>query len=165
MAKWELGSMFLASLSETSRIAQKLAACLVPGDCLLLYGDVGAGKTTFMRALIQAMSAGCVGEVVSPSFMIMQEYEVVAKGQRAMLCHIDGYRIVAAEEIYELGIEEIAGEAILCIEWPEKFDEFLPESRLALTITINENQTRTLTFQPYGTWVGRLAGFECEKRE
>lgn len=129
-----------------------VAGALRPVDCVTLQGTLGAGKTTFMRHLLKELSPQ-TESVVSPSFMLMQEYPVtLPSGEDATLWHIDGYRLERAEEVMELGIEELAEQAILCIEWPEKFLEFLPCDRLAVTMEITDAQTRRATLSGQGGW-------------
>lgn len=145
--------MTVHSPEETHKVARVIASMVEPVDCLMLYGDVGAGKTTFMRALIQALSApGEAETVISPSFMIMQEYQILAQGKPTVLWHIDGYRIEHEEEVYELGLEELAESAILCVEWPEKCVDFLPQRRLAVTIMATNGEQRIIQLTPAGEW-------------
>jgi len=145
--------------------AQKLARLLKPVDCITLEGTLGAGKTTLMRALIGALQPdnGQQTAVVSPSFMLMQEYPVrTGDGIDTMLWHMDGYRIEDESEIMELGLEELGENAILCVEWPQMFLEFLPASRLGLNIAIIGTTMRRITFSPEGDWANRIAALKTE---
>lgn len=99
---------------DTIEAGRRLGASLRPGDIVLLYGDLGAGKTAFVRGL-----AGGLGldpdEVTSPTFTIVQEYRGTPT-----LHHVDLYRL-APEEVPDLGLEDLAGdEAVLAIEWAER---------------------------------------------
>ena len=102
------------SEQETFALAEKLAATLKPGMFVLLYGDLGAGKTAFVRGLASGLGAD-PDEVSSPTFVIMQHY----KG-RTPLTHVDLYRLDTAAAVDDLGLEELASGGVLAIEWADK---------------------------------------------
>jgi tRNA threonylcarbamoyladenosine biosynthesis protein TsaE len=105
------------SLSEqdTAAIGRTLGASLAAGDVVLLYGDLGAGKTAFVRGLAEGL--GVSGdEVSSPTFTLVQEY----RGGRLPLFHVDLYRLNDSREIDDLGLDEIAEEGVLAIEWADR---------------------------------------------
>lgn len=145
--------IFLHSEQETQKLAETLAVCLYPVDCLTLTGNLGAGKTTLMRYLIQTLSDDA-DIVASPSFMLVQEYDVSShqlgspntqqdtQQQKTKLYHLDGYRLNHPSEIPELGLEEMLESGIVAIEWPEIFADYLPRNRLEITIELLENQHR-----------------------
>ncbi len=110
------------SEAETFALAGRLAATLSPGECVLLYGDLGAGKTAFVRGLAAGLGANA-DEVSSPTFVIMQHY----KG-RLPLTHVDLYRLDSETEIADLGLEEIASDGILAIEWADRLPARPPRS-------------------------------------
>ena len=99
--------------SETVACARELADALAPGDWVLLYGDLGAGKTVFVRGLAEGLGID-PREVSSPTFTLVQEYS-----GRMPLLHADLYRLSGAEAD-ELGLEELGGEGVLAIEWAAK---------------------------------------------
>jgi tRNA threonylcarbamoyladenosine biosynthesis protein TsaE len=103
------------SEEETAGIGRELAAGLSAGDVLLLYGDLGAGKTAFVRGVAEGLGVRR-DEVSSPTFTLIQEY----RGGRLPLFHVDLYRIEDAREFDELGLDEIAEAGVLAIEWAEK---------------------------------------------
>ena len=103
------------SESETAAIGHELAATLSIGDVVLLYGDLGAGKTAFVRGLAEGLGVDPT-EVSSPTFTLMQEY----RGGRVPLFHVDLYRLNDPREIEDLGLDEIAEGGVLAIEWAEK---------------------------------------------
>ena len=103
------------SEDETATLGRELAATLSAGDVLLLYGDLGAGKTAFVRGLAEGLSVSR-DQVSSPTFTLIQEY----RGGRLTLFHVDLYRIEDPREFDELGLDEIAEEGVLAIEWAER---------------------------------------------
>src|SRR3954453_21215511 len=103
------------SEEETTAVGRELAPTLSAGDVLLLYGDLGAGKTAFVRGLAEGLGVSRE-EVSSPTFTLIQEY----RGGRLTLFHVDLYRIEDPREFDELGLDEIAEDGVLAIEWAEK---------------------------------------------
>jgi tRNA threonylcarbamoyladenosine biosynthesis protein TsaE len=102
------------SETDTTAAGRTLAAQLTPGDVLLLYGDLGAGKTAFVRGLAQGLGAP-PDEVSSPTFTLVQEY----RGGRLTLFHADLYRLTPAEAA-DLGLHEIGEDGVLAIEWADR---------------------------------------------
>lgn len=104
------------SETETSQAGEALGRDLVAGDVVLLYGDLGAGKTAFVRGMARGVGAN-PEEVSSPTFTLVQEYT----GSSATLYHVDLYRLEPAE-IDDLGLEDlVAGDGIVAIEWAERW--------------------------------------------
>lgn len=125
----KLGVCTLASLEETRAFAQKLAQTLPEGALVLLTGPVGAGKTTLVKFIAEAL--GFKGEVTSPTYTLIHEYPTPA----GLVVHIDAYRMVNQGELYHLGLEDYLPEArLVLIEWgrPEVFPDSL-EVRLTPT--------------------------------
>ena len=135
----------LSSPQETADLATRIAAALGPGDCLLLEGPIGAGKTHFSRHLIQSLLP-IVEDVPSPTFTLVQTYDVPT----GELWHADLYRLSSLDEIEELGLIDAFDSAICLIEWPDRLDELTPPHALRLSLSLDpENaDTRHLTF----TW-------------
>ena len=105
-----------SSEQETGSVGESLGRTLRPGDVILLYGDLGAGKTAFVRGLARGLGAN-PEDVSSPTFTIVQEYA----GKAATLYHVDLYRLEPAE-IDDLGLEDlIAGNGVVAIEWAERW--------------------------------------------
>jgi tRNA threonylcarbamoyladenosine biosynthesis protein TsaE len=115
--------------SETETIAagRELAADLHAGDVVLLRGDLGAGKTAFVRGLAEGLGID-PGDVSSPTFTIIQEYF----GGRVPLLHVDLYRL-EPKEVDDLGLEEIGEQAVVAIEWAERLPRAVPG---AVTVTL-----------------------------
>jgi tRNA threonylcarbamoyladenosine biosynthesis protein TsaE len=103
------------SESETAAVGRELAQTLAPGDVVLLHGDLGAGKTAFVKGLAEGLGISR-DEVSSPTFTLIQEYH----GGRVLLYHADLYRLNDPREIEDLGLGEIAEGGVLAIEWAEK---------------------------------------------
>jgi tRNA threonylcarbamoyladenosine biosynthesis protein TsaE len=110
--------------TETAAVGRELAATLSAGDVVLLYGDLGAGKTAFTKGLAEGLGVSR-DEVSSPTFTLVQEY----RGGRLPLFHVDLYRLNDPREIDDLGLDEIAVDGVLAIEWAEKLPARLRPSR------------------------------------
>ena len=106
------------------------------------YGKMGAGKTTFIKAVCECL--GVKDVINSPTFAIVNEYRSAA-GE--LIYHFDFYRIKKLEEVYDMGYEDYFYSGALCfIEWPELIEELLPEDAVRVTITENETGTRDIKF-------------------
>jgi len=120
-----------ASVDETMDLARAVAGSLSPGSVLALHGDLGAGKTHFVKGLAEGLGYE-PHEVRSPTFTIVQVHE----GEAMPLYHFDAYRVGSAGEFVDLGFEEyVYGEGVTVVEWPERVEELLPEDTIWLTIT------------------------------
>ena len=117
------------SEEETSAFAERLAAALQPGTFVLLHGDLGAGKTAFVRGLAAGLG-GDPEQVSSPTFVLIQHY----KG-RLPLTHVDLYRLDTAAAVDDLGLEEMVGGGVVAIEWAERLPRPLEGS---VTVKIDD---------------------------
>ena len=122
----------LANEQATERFAIDIAAALEPGDLVTLSGDLGAGKTTFARALIRDLAGDDTIEVPSPTFTLIQSYEL----PRFPLVHADFYRLSGAAELAELGFDDLPEGSVVLLEWPDRAAGFLPPDRLDITFTL-----------------------------
>lgn len=105
------------------------------------YGDMGAGKTTFIKAICEEL--GVEDVINSPTFAIVNEYR---SNSDELIYHFDFYRINKVEEAYDFGYEDYLYSGALCfIEWPEKIEELLPSDIVNVTIKENEDGTRTVS--------------------
>jgi tRNA threonylcarbamoyl adenosine modification protein YjeE len=139
------------SAAETERAARHLAAYLKAGDCLTLSGELGAGKTTFARALIRTR-AGAEIDVPSPTFSLVEAYDFDIP-----LHHVDLYRLESPDQAVELGLEELFDTGIVIIEWPERAAGLLPNARCGITIGQGQEDMRILAFEPRGeAWARRI---------
>ncbi len=119
------------SENETKAIGSEVTTLLKGGDIICLYGDLGAGKTTFVKGL--AKSLGITDEILSPTFTLMNVYNVSSSSQDIKsLAHIDTYRLKNAKDLIEIGIEDYLGApgVITIIEWPEKVAELLKNKKV-----------------------------------
>ena len=122
----------LPSEEATRQLAAEVAAALRPGDLVALSGDLGSGKTTFARALIRHLSGDPRMDVPSPTFTLVQSYELAPY----TLVHLDLYRIGGVAELEELGLSELMDEAVTLVEWPERAGDALPPPRLAIALAL-----------------------------
>ena len=124
------------SAAETIAFAREWAESLVPNDVVALVGDLGAGKTHFVKGLVQGLAS--TDEATSPTFTLLHEYR---KG-RLPVFHFDFYRIESPQEARDIGTEEYFYSGSFCfVEWPEKILNLLPPSTVAVTIRV-ENGIR-----------------------
>src|SRR5512140_3928398 len=112
----------LADEQATRRLMADIAALIEPGDLITLSGDLGAGKTTFARALIRHLADNENVEVPSPTFTLMQAYEL----PRFTLVHADLYRLSGPGELGELGFDDLPESAVTLLEWPDRAAGALP---------------------------------------
>ncbi|MEZ5954668.1 MAG: tRNA (adenosine(37)-N6)-threonylcarbamoyltransferase complex ATPase subunit type 1 TsaE [Hyphomonas sp.] len=130
----------------------RLAGLLKVGDVIALHGDLGAGKTTFSRGLIEAFAG--VTDVPSPTYTLVQTYD----SGPLPVWHYDLYRLEDTSELVELGWDETA-DGVALVEWPERAGAKLPKWRLDLTIEFL-GEGRRVTLEPHGEgWQTRLHGF------
>ena len=146
-----------ASEEDAGRLAQRIALKLAPGDVVALRGDLGAGKTTFARALIRALLGDATAEIPSPTFSLVQSYAA----PRFEVAHLDLYRLAGEDELDELGLDEILTHGAAIIEWPERAPHLRAAARLDIHFTQGtEPDQRTIRFSADPAWskrLGRLA--------
>ena len=150
-------SRSLKSLSETEAFARTLSEVSEAGDVLLLFGDLGVGKTAFARAFI-THRMGAPTEVPSPTFTLVQVYET----PKTTLWHFDLYRLKTVEEVWELGFEEALEDGISIIEWPERLGgmRFPHTLELHFQSKGSEDEERKVTLHPTGRWTHKLEGLD-----
>ena len=129
------------SEEETARVARDLAGRLRPGAVVLLFGDLGAGKTAFVRGLAEGLGIDA-GDVSSPTFTIVQHYS----GGRVPLMHVDLYRLEPGE-VDDLGLDELAADAVLAVEWAERLPR-RPADAIRVSIAHSGEGARIVTLEP-----------------
>ena len=147
-------SVNLPNEQATARFAMDVACALEGGDLVTLSGHLGAGKTTFARALIRYLAADDTIEVPSPSFTLLQTYEL----PRFPLVHADLYRLSGAAELAELGFDDLPENAVVLMEWADRASGLLPPDRLDITFTLEPSlgtQARNARYTGYGAFAAR----------
>ena len=130
-----------ASPGQTRLIAAEFARRLSSGTVLSLVGDLGAGKTEFVKGL--AIGLGTNDEVTSPTFTLVHEY----RGGRLTLFHMDFYRLNEEDELNELGFEDyLAAGGVCAIEWGDKFPKRLPQDSVSIRFIIHAADQRTIVW-------------------
>src|SRR5690348_7196201 len=140
--------MILDDEEATARLGGELAGVARPGDVITLSGPLGVGKTALARGFLAAL--GHDGDVPSPSFAIVQPYEEL----ELPVWHVDLYRIEAASEIDELGLDS-AADAVLLVEWPERAGANAWPGALGLSLDFAQDGERILTAKVPPSWEGR----------
>jgi tRNA threonylcarbamoyladenosine biosynthesis protein TsaE len=125
---------------ETSEVGFNLGKQLSKGCVVVFYGDLAAGKTTFIKGLIAGVSGYAEDDVCSPTFVYMNIYE----GDNTVY-HFDLYRLSCADEFLSLGFDEYFEQGICCIEWAERIEEILPSNKIAVTINHQKDESRHIT--------------------
>ena len=152
------GASFTAVLPDeqaTMRLMVDVASALEPGDVLTLSGDLGAGKTTFARAMIRYLAGDETIEVPSPTFTLIQTYEL----PRFPVVHADLYRVAGSAELAELGFDDLPDGAVVLVEWPDRAAGFLPNDRIDVTLTLAPKlkpEFRQARVTGYGTCAPRV---------
>jgi tRNA threonylcarbamoyl adenosine modification protein YjeE len=142
-------------------LAESLAPRLRPGDFIALHGDLGAGKTTFARAMIRALLGSPAEEVPSPTFALVQPYE----SARLPILHFDFYRLGDPAEAGELGLDDALNSGLAIAEWPERLGGRLPADRLDIRLDDGDSaDTRIVTLTGQGGWLARLDRFAAAQR-
>ena len=133
-------SLIINDLKETIKFAKKFSKILKGGEVVLLNGDLGAGKTTFTKAVLKSL--GVKDEVTSPTFTIMREYN----GKKFKIYHFDMYRLTSGQEAKEFGLEDYIysknRDSVVFIEWPENIKDILVGDFLKVNISILDDNRR-----------------------
>ncbi|PKA39324.1 tRNA (adenosine(37)-N6)-threonylcarbamoyltransferase complex ATPase subunit type 1 TsaE [Rhizobium sullae] len=138
-------SLFLKDEAATIRFGEDLALALKAGDCLALSGDLGAGKSSLARALLRAIADDERLEVPSPTFTLVQSYDL-----RIPVSHFDLYRLADGAELEELGFDEAIQSGICLVEWPEMAEGELPADRIAMKLEHEGSGRRATIAAPPG---------------
>ncbi|MEZ5923381.1 MAG: tRNA (adenosine(37)-N6)-threonylcarbamoyltransferase complex ATPase subunit type 1 TsaE [Hyphomicrobiaceae bacterium] len=141
-------SMGSVAVAEIERLAAYLALFLRTGDLIALDGPLGAGKTTFARALISSLSGGTITEVPSPTYTLLQSYDC----GRLALHHFDLYRLGSADDLRELGIEAALADGVAVVEWPDRLGGELSRDRFTLALRpVADPELRDVVVEGHGS--------------
>ncbi len=145
------------SAEQTVRLGYRLGESLRPGDVICLYGELGAGKTTFARGLGKGW--GAVPAVTSPTFTLVHEHTRAADDLR--LYHVDAYRLAGAPDGLSFGLDELLlDNNPLLLEWPERVADLRPAERLDIFFAFHDDERRHITLEAQGaTYVELLEAF------
>ncbi|WP_455206549.1 tRNA (adenosine(37)-N6)-threonylcarbamoyltransferase complex ATPase subunit type 1 TsaE [Kaarinaea lacus] len=146
----DASQLYLSDEAATLQFGQRLAQHL-PGGCVVyLHGDLGAGKTTLVRGVLQGL--GHQGKVKSPTYTLVETYSL----SRLTLCHFDLYRLADPEELEYMGIRDyFSSETVVLIEWPERGAGLLPAADVDINLAYHE-KGRLLSFH-----AGSIKGADC----
>ncbi|MGI9361424.1 MAG: tRNA (adenosine(37)-N6)-threonylcarbamoyltransferase complex ATPase subunit type 1 TsaE [Parasphingorhabdus sp.] len=143
--------MTLTDEAATLALGKRLADALQPSDKIALTGTLGAGKTTLARGILRGL--GFTDDVPSPTFAIVQQYE--PPEVRMPVAHVDFYRIEQPEEIQELGLDDILMDGAMIAEWPDRMPDAFWSDALQITLEIENDNTRQLTWVAGPAWKDR----------
>lgn len=133
----------VSSEDETGILAGKFSTIIKPGDVIVLNGNLGSGKTFFIKKLLKSFN---IDSASSPTFALVNEYSGDLK-----FYHFDFYRIEQVREIYDIGFDEYMEDdkAVKFIEWGELFPSVLPKRRIEIQITLDKDFNREFSFKKY----------------
>ena len=135
----------IENLEKIREAAREFVANIGEGTVFAFYGKMGAGKTTFVKAVCEEL--GVEDVITSPTFAIVNEYRSETSGE--LIYHFDFYRVKKIEEVYDMGFEDYFYSGALCfIEWPELCEEVLPEDTVKVTIEETPDSSRLISFSP-----------------
>ena len=139
----------ISKLENTEKIADIFAKNIVKGNVILFYGEIGVGKTTFIRSLINSLEKidkKNISEITSPTFSLMNQYKL----NKFDIHHYDLYRLKSEKDILSLSIFEDISDKIVLIEWPEILGEHKPRNTIDINFEYGENfNSRYLTISAY----------------
>jgi len=141
--------MKLSSLKDTQKLAKKISQIIKSGDTVFLYGEIGAGKTTFVRFFInnlEKIKKVRKSNILSPTFNIVYDYKI----KKTQILHYDLYRLKSYNDILELGIFESEDKHIKIIEWPELI-KLKPKNRIEITLKYSKlENSRNIKINSFG---------------
>lgn len=136
----------IPTLEDLPRAAREFAAAMGDNTVFAFYGEMGAGKTTFIAELCRVLGVDD-DPTGSPSFAIVNEYRSDTTAE--LIYHFDLYRLESLDEAYDIGIEDYFDSGALClIEWPERVDAILPDDTVRVDVSVNADGSRTLMLSP-----------------
>ena len=143
--------MHLKSLEDTRNLSKNISKIISSGDIIFLYGEIGVGKTTFVRFLIHSLenNSGVINsDVLSPTFNIVYDYDI----KNIKILHYDLFRLKSSKDILQLGMFETSRDNIKIVEWPELI-ETKPENRIDILFKHSESiNSREVEIRGFGKW-------------
>ena len=137
-----------ASEDETIACGREVAKTLIPPKVVILRGELGAGKTTLVKGIAEALNAADADAVTSPTFTLIHEYEGTRDGQPVKLYHLDLYRIESERELATLGLEDLAAtDSLVLVEWGEKFASVIGRSDGEILLESEGEDLRRITLR------------------
>lgn len=156
---------FSNSPSQTVSFGKSLAEILRDGDVVGLEGDLGVGKTALVKGAAARM--GYLGRVTSPTFTLVNEYDVSADWiSERVIRHIDAYRLNSADEAFEIGLDELLDEPVVCfVEWSDRLSAEMTDQHLVLGISSTGESSRRVTIRWGQRWAARVDALEVLVRQ
>ena len=151
------GDFRMRGEADTARLGAALARALEKGEAVCLSGPLGAGKSVLARALIKTLSPD-EAEVPSPTFTLVQFYQ----GPKFPVAHFDLYRLAAADEAFEIGLDDALRDGAAVIEWAERLGHHIPADRVDVEIALDDEdgpEARRVRLTPHGAWGERAIAF------
>lgn len=145
------------SEEDTINLGKKLGRFLKPGDLVLLYGDLGCGKTTFVKGLAESLEVDPEFYITSPSFSLINVYE-----GKHIIYHVDLYRLDTVE-VEDLGLWEHLNDGVVIIEWADRLNFSLKEDYIEVFFKFLNHFKRKITFVGYGEWQELLKGMDLDE--
>ena len=146
VAEGKIHQFMTQSGADTIAVGRKVAALLRPPQLLLLRGELGTGKTTLVKGIVQALEAAEADEVTSPTFTLIHEYEGSLDGKPVKLFHLDVYRLEGERQLETLGLDDLlTQDALVLVEWGEKFKSISKRATGEIEITSAGGDTRKIT--------------------
>jgi len=149
--------LHVPSSESMETLGSALSEGTVPGDCVCLEGDLGAGKTTLCRAFIRSRLKDPNLRVTSPSYLLDQVYDVDEDDDYFEIHHMDLYRLAGEVDLEALDLINVLANSISLLEWPDRLGSFTPSERLDIDIRIAADDARTVRLTPHGKcWEERV---------
>jgi tRNA threonylcarbamoyladenosine biosynthesis protein TsaE len=140
-----------ATAAETMAVGRRLAGLVWAGDVVLIDGELGAGKTTFVAGLAEGL--GVEEPITSPTFILMRTYPGLLP-----LTHADVYRLDTLAEIEDLELTEASADGVLAVEWGTAIEQWMPADHLVVRIRLEDDENRHIELVPFGNWKTRPLG-------
>lgn len=134
--------------AETMSVGRRLAGLLRAGDIVLIEGELGVGKTTFVAGMAEGL--GVEEPITSPTFILMRSYPGLLG-----LTHADVYRLETLAEIEDLELTEVSRDGVLAVEWGTAIEQWMPADHLVVRLSMGDAESRHLQLIPRGSWSGR----------